>query len=197
MKIVLAITGASGALYPKLFLDFIKTQPGIELDVVASSNALRIFREEIGVDLREYWPKIHSTKTFDVPFVSGSARLDAMVILPCSTGTLGRIANGTSDDNITRGADVFLKERRKLILVPRETPLSSIHLENMLKLSRAGATILPAMPSFYAQPKSLEDAAHTVISRILDQLGIENDLGLRWGRKSDCEIYPERSRRTL
>jgi len=188
MKIVLAITGASGAIYPKLFLDFIKTQKNIELEVVASSNALRIFRDEIGVDLREYWPNIHTPKSFDVSFVSGSAKLDAMVILPCSTGTLGRIASGISNDNITRGADVFLKERRKLILVPRETPLSSIHLENMLKLSQAGATILPAMPHFYAQPKSIEDVAFTVVSRITDHLGIDNDLIYRWKQSNGGRI---------
>lgn len=180
MKLVLAITGASGALYPKLFLDFIKTRSDIELHLVASSNALRIFREEIGVELREYWPAIASPNDFDVPFVSGSAKLDAMVILPCSTGTLGRIAGGTSSDNITRGADVFLKEKRKLILVPRETPLSSIHLENMLKLSQNGAIILPAMPSFYSRPKSLEEAAGTVVSRVLDHLGIDNASAYRW-----------------
>lgn len=180
MKITLAITGASGAIYPKLFLDYIKSRNDIELHVVASSNALRIFGEEIGVDLREYWPHIYSTKDFDVPFVSGSAKLDAMVILPCSTGTLGRIANGCSDDNITRGADVFLKEKRKLIIVPRETPLNSIHLENMLKLSQAGATILPAMPSFYTLPKSIEEAAGTVVSRVLDHLGLDNHMINRW-----------------
>lgn len=180
MKLVLAITGASGALYPKIFLDHIKSTENIELHVVASSNALRIFRDEIGLDLREYWPKVHDNKTFDVPFVSGSAKLDAMIVLPCSTGTLGRIANGCSDDNITRGADVFLKEGRKLIIVPRETPLNTIHLENMLKLSRAGATILPAMPSFYTLPKTIDEVAQTVVCRILDQLGINQMTLKRW-----------------
>ena len=179
-NLVLAITGASGAIYPKLFIDTIKQHNNINLTIVASSNALRIFKDEIGVDLREYGPKIHSTKTFDVPFVSGSAKMDGMVILPCSTGTLGRIANGVSDDNITRGADVFLKERRRLILVPRETPLSLIHLQNMVKVTEAGATILPAMPSFYTNPKTIEEVAATVVSRIFDHLDIENNLMERW-----------------
>ncbi len=173
MKIVLAITGASGAIYPKLFLDHIKAVSAVELHVVASPNALRIFKDEVGVDLREYGPTVHTNKTFDVPFVSGSARLDAMVILPCSTGTLGRIACGVSDDNITRAADVFLKERRKLIISPRETPLSEIHLQNMLTLARAGATIIPAMPSFYTLPKNIDEVAWTVVARIFDHLNIE------------------------
>lgn len=179
-QITLAITGASGAIYPKIFLDYIKTRDDIQLHVVASSNALRIYREELGIDLRDEHPKVYTTKTFDVPFVSGSAPMDAMVILPCSTGTLGRIASGCSDDNVTRGADVFLKEKRPLILVPRETPLSAIHLENMLKLDRAGATIIPAMPSFYSRPQTVEEVAATVVSRILDHLKIENNLMERW-----------------
>lgn len=180
MKLVLAITGASGAIYPKLFLDHIKQIKNIELHVVASTNAIRIFREEIGCDLREYEPKILETNNFDVPFVSGSAKLDAMIILPCSTGTLGRIAAGLSDDNITRGADVFLKEHRQLIIVPRETPLSVIHLKNMLKLAHAGATIIPAMPSFYSLPKTIEEAAMTVVSRVFDHIGIELGQTKRW-----------------
>lgn len=180
MKIVLAITGASGAIYPKLFLDHVKQMKNVELHVVASVNAIRIFRDETGFDLREYGPKIYDTKNFDVPFVSGSAKMDAMIILPCSTGTLGRIATGCSDDSITRGADVFLKEHRKLILVPRETPLSEIHLNNMLTLARAGATIIPAMPSFYTNPKTIEEAALTVVARVFDHIGLELNSAKRW-----------------
>lgn len=180
MKLVLAITGASGAIYSKLFLDFIRSKRDVELHVVASTNGIRIFQEETGMDLREFWQPIYNTKDFDVPFVSGSTKMDAMIILPCSMGTLGRVASGISDDNISRGADVFLKERRKLILVPRETPLSSIHLENMLKLSQAGAIILPAMPSFYSDPKTIEDLSQTIVSRILDQLCVDNSLMNRW-----------------
>lgn len=184
MNLVLAITGASGAVYPKLFLDFIREQKDVKLHVVSSANGLRIFKEELGLDLREYWPGVLSAKDFDVPFVSGSARMDAMVIMPCSTGTLGRMANGVSDDNITRGADVFLKERRKLIVVPRETPLSQIHLENMLKLARSGATIIPAMPSFYSLPKTIEETAWTVVSRVCDHLGFNPPQVKRWKQSS-------------
>lgn len=184
-SIVLAISGASGALYPKIFIDEVKKQPHIDLRVTASSNALRIFRDELNLDLRDYVEKIHSPKSFDVPYVSGSAKMDAMVILPCSTGMLGRIAHGVSDDGITRAADVFLKEKRQLILVPRETPLNTIHLQNMLTLAQAGATILPAMPSFYHNPQTLTEACETVVARILDHLKIENTLGSRWQQNHD------------
>lgn len=185
-KIVLAITGASGGIYPKIFLDFMRAQQAVplqELFVVASPNGERVFAEENGITLREFWPELISPKTFDVPFVSGSALADgyeAMVILPCSMGTLGRIAHGLSDDTITRTADVFLKERKKLIVVARETPLSLIHLRNMVSLTEAGAMILPAIPSFYGQQKTLADVASTVVARVLDQLQIDNDLMKRW-----------------
>lgn len=180
MNLVLAITGASGAIYPKILLDHIKTLSAVSLSVVASDLGRRIFLEEVGTELREYWPKLLHTKDFDVPFVSGSAKLSAMVVMPCSLGTLGRIANGVSDDNITRGADVFLKERRKLILVPRETPLSTIHLQNMHNVSLAGAVILPAMPSFYSHPETKEEIAATVVARVFDHLGLEHHLMKRW-----------------
>ncbi len=184
MKIILAITGASGAIYSKQFIDFIKSTKGIDLSVVASKNALRIFRDELEVDLREYWSPICDSHDFDVPFVSGSSPYDAMVILPCSMGTLGRVAHGFSDDVITRAADVCLKERKKLIIVPRETPFNLIHIQNMLLLTQAGATILPAMPNFYSKPKTLEQVADTVVSRVLDHLDIKNDLQERWATLS-------------
>lgn len=182
-KIVLAITGASGGIYPKIFLDFMRTQKDIQLYVVASPNGERVFAEENGIVLKQFWPEILSPKTFDVPFVSGSALangFEAMVILPCSMGTLGRIANGLSDDTITRAADVFLKERKRLIVVARETPLNLIHLRNMVSLTEAGALILPAIPSFYGAQQSLTDVASTVVARVLDQLNIPNDLMKRW-----------------
>ena len=179
-KIVLAITGASGAIYAKQFLDVIKSKSDIELFVVASDNAHQVFQEELQTPLREYWPEIYSPQDFNVPFVSGSAKVDSMVILPCSMGTLGRVANGISNDSITRAADVFLKERRQLILVPRDTPLNLIHLRNMTTLVEAGATILPAMPSFYGNQKNLEDVTATVVARVFDHLKIEHDLIKRW-----------------
>src|SRR5204863_2642813 len=122
----------------------------------------------------------HSENDLNVPFVSGSARFDAMVIVPCSMATLGRIASGCSDTALLRAADVFLKERRKLILVPRETPWSLIHARNVVTLLEAGAVILPAIPSFYSHPSSVEAVADTVIWRILDQLGIPNPATYRW-----------------
>lgn len=179
-KIVLAITGASGAIYARQFLQFARAKPDMELFVVASENAHAVFQTELGAPLREFWPRLHSPKDFNVPYVSGSAKMDAMLIMPCSMGTLGRIANGISNDAITRAADVFLKERRPLVLVPRETPLNLIQLRNMVTLTEAGAIILPAMPSFYSGQKSLEDATLTVVARILDQLKIEHDLVKRW-----------------
>jgi 4-hydroxy-3-polyprenylbenzoate decarboxylase len=180
MKLVLAITGASGAIYPRLFLEFLKKTPDIKVFVVASENAHKVFLTETGQKLSELIPDINKTNDFDVPYVSGSAKLDAMVVLPCSMGMMGRIANGISDDAISRAADVFLKEQRKLILVPRETPYNLIHLENMTRAARAGATILPATPHFYADAKNPNQIASTVIARILDHLGIEHDLVKRW-----------------
>jgi 4-hydroxy-3-polyprenylbenzoate decarboxylase len=127
---------------------------------------------------------IFSPKDFNVPFVSGSAKIDSMVILPCSMGTLGRIANGISNDSITRAADVFLKEKRQLILVPRESPLNLIQLRNMTTLAEAGAMILPAMPSFYGNQKTLEDVTATVVARVFDHLKLDQDLTKRWKEKN-------------
>lgn len=182
MKLVLAITGASGAIYPKIFLTAAKKIPDLELHVVASQNAKRIFYEELNINLSEYVPNLKSPNDFDVPYVSGSARMNAMVILPCSSGMLGRIAHGVSDDAITRAADVFLKEKRKLILVPRETPLSLIHLRNLVTLAEAGADIIPAMPSFYSGQKNLEEVCSTVVARIFDHLHLPFD-SPRWKEK--------------
>ncbi|EKD50452.1 MAG: 3-polyprenyl-4-hydroxybenzoate decarboxylase [uncultured bacterium] len=180
-KIVLAITGASGALYAKQFIDFVRPLTEVQLDVVASANGMRIFHDELSLDLGEYWPRVCANTNFDVPFVSGSACADVMVILPCSMGTLGRIAGGFSNDVITRTADVMLKERKKLILVPREMPFNQIHLKNMLTLDQAGAVILPAMPSFYSCPQTIEALSQTVVTRVLDHAGIPNELMKRWG----------------
>jgi 4-hydroxy-3-polyprenylbenzoate decarboxylase len=122
----------------------------------------------------------HAENDLNVPFVSGSTRFDAMVIVPCSMATLGRIASGCSDTALLRAADVFLKERRKLILVPRETPWSLIHARNVVALLEAGAIVLPAIPSFYSRPRSVDDVADTVVWRILDQIGLPNPRAYRW-----------------
>lgn len=180
MKIVVGISGASGAIYAKRLLDFLKTTPH-EVALTASENALEIGREECGIDYREYGYPFYGARDFTAPFASGSAKQDTLAVVPCSMGMLGRIAHGYSDDLLARTADVFFKERRKVILVPRETPFSLIHIENMRLVTLAGAVVLPAIPSFYSKPKTIEEAADTVIARLLDHMGIENDLRSRWG----------------
>jgi 4-hydroxy-3-polyprenylbenzoate decarboxylase len=132
----------------------------------------------------------HAENDLNVPFVSGSARFDAMVIAPCSMATLGRIASGSSDSALLRAADVFLKERRKLILVPRETPWSLIHARNVVALLEAGAILLPAIPSFYSRPQSVEDVVDTVVWRILDQIGLPNPRAFRWKDETASRLEP-------
>lgn len=180
MKIVVGVTGASGAIYPSQLLGYLRERTPHEVSIVSSPNGERIFAEELGRSLKDFGYPVYPNNTFDVQFVSGSAKVDQLVILPCSMGTLGRIAHGFSDDTLTRTADVFLKERRKIILVPRETPYSLIHIENMRLLTLAGVVIIPATPSFYSHPKTIEELAATVTSRVLDHMGIENDLMKRW-----------------
>ncbi len=179
MKIVLGISGASGAIYAQRMIDFFK-KTDHEVSMTASENALKIGQDEAGLDYRECGYSFYTSRDFTAPFASGSAKYDVMIVIPCSMGTLGRIAHGYSDDLLTRTADVFLKEKRKLILVPRETPFSLIHLENMKLLSLSGAVILPAIPSFYSKPKTVEEAVDTVIARVLDHIGIENQLRPRY-----------------
>ena len=179
MKIVVAITGASGSIYAKQVLQFLR-ETGHEVFVVCSDNGAAIFKDETGLNIHEFGFVLCDNKNFNVPFVSGSARFDAMAVIPCSMGTLGRIAHGVSGDVITRAADVFLKEKRKLILVPRDTPFSLIHIENLKLLSLAGATIIPAIPSYYSHPQTVDALAATVTARVLDHLGFENHLMKRW-----------------
>lgn len=182
MKLVVAITGASGALYAQRLLDHLRGQ---EVHLVLSDHAREVAALELdGGEFRVADGVVrHDNRSMHVPFVSGSARFDAMVIIPCSMGTLGRIAAGTSDDTICRAADVFLKERRKLILVPRETPYNLIHVRNMERLLEAGADIIPATPSFYGRPQTVQQVVDTVVARVLDHLGIEHALAKRWMEK--------------
>lgn len=182
LKIVVGIAGASGALYAKQLLDFLKTTKH-HVEVVASDNARIVWFDELGGQLEDCGFKVYSKKNFKAPFASGSAKYDQMVIIPCSMGTMGRIAHGISDDLLTRAADVFLKEKRKLILVPRDTPLNLIHVENMKLLLLAGASLIPAIPSFYSKPKSVEEVVNTVVARVLDQMAIENNLSKRYEGK--------------
>jgi 4-hydroxy-3-polyprenylbenzoate decarboxylase len=185
MKILVAITGASGALYAKRLLDGLaeaqKTLEDLQVSLCFSTNGKRVWQHELGAegrgDFREY-----ANDDFNCAFASGSALWHAVVAVPCSVGRVGRIASGMADDLISRAADVALKERRKLILVVRETPLSLIHLENLLTLARAGAIVLPAVPSFYTRPATVTAVVDTVVDRIFDQLGIDRGLVPRWGQ---------------
>ena len=189
-KIVVGITGASGAPYAKRLVSYLrdraKTRGDVELGVCISSTASEVWQLECGGDLREeIGMPIWGMRDYKAPFASGSAGWHAMAIVPCSMGTAARIAHGISDTLLTRAADVMLKERRNLVVVPRETPLSVIHLENLTALARAGATILPAMPSFYGQPKSIDALVDSVVGRLLDHLldpaRLDHDLSHRWG----------------
>ena len=183
MKLVVAVTGASGSIYAqRLLAELAKAREVEECHVVLSGYAKQVAAAELGAKglAIPKKVKVHGDKTMGVPFVSGSAPFGAMVIAPCSMGTLGRIAHGYSDSTITRAADVFLKERRKLIVVPRETPWNLVQARNVVTLLEAGATVIPAVPSFYGRPKTVEQVADTVVARILDHLGIKNDLVKRW-----------------
>ncbi len=180
MKILVAITGASGSLYAQRLLDNLDPRQH-ELHVVLSQYAPAVIAAELPGGLRlPAGAKVHDLKRMDAPFVSGSNPLDAMVVIPCSLGTLGRIAHGLSEDVLLRAADVMLKERKKLVLVPRETPLSLVHVKNFELLLLAGATILPANPSFYTQPRTVEQVVDTVVARVLDHLGLPQRLVARW-----------------
>lgn len=179
MRLVLAATGASGAIYFQRLLHYLGG-PEHELHLVFSGYARQVIREEIGELSLPQNATEHSDKSMNAPFASGSARFDAMIIAPCSMGTLARVAHGTSESLILRAADVFLKERRKLILVPRETPWSLIHARNAVAVIEAGAILLPASPSFYSLPKSFEELADTLVWRILDQIGIDAPNACRW-----------------
>lgn len=194
--VFVALTGASGSMYGLRLAEQLCLK-GFQVTFSASCSGTAVCREETGLDLSGDLDKAlhrlyaHLEITTGITLVhpddlfcaaaSGSSAPDAMVVCPCSMGTLARVACGISGNLIERSADVMLKERRPLLLVPRETPLSDIHLENMLKLSRAGARIIPAMPGFYGRPETVLDLVDFVVGKVLDQLGVENDLYTRWG----------------
>jgi 4-hydroxy-3-polyprenylbenzoate decarboxylase len=181
-KIVVGITGASGAPYARRILEVLRAREDVELGVCVSQTAPEVWALECGGDLREAaGVPVWGVRDYKAPFASGSARWSAMVVVPCSMGTAARIAHGISDTLLTRAADVMLKERRPLVVVPRETPLGLVHLENLTQLARLGAVVLPAMPSFYGKPATLAQAIDTVVGRILDHVGIDHDLLRRWG----------------
>ncbi|MBL7745533.1 MAG: UbiX family flavin prenyltransferase [Chitinophagaceae bacterium] len=183
-KVVIAITGASGSVYAKVLLDkmFALQIQWNELSLVMTENAKQVWETELDNDSYKYLPlKHYAAQDFMAPFASGSGKYDTMIIIPCSMGTMGRIAAGTSNDLITRSADVVLKERRKLICVVRDTPYNLIHIRNMETITLAGGIICPATPSFYSKPKTIEDAATTVVDRVLDLAGFDIST-FRWGK---------------
>jgi len=182
MKLVVAITGASGSVYAQRLLQILDedAKGPHEVHVALSSHAREVAEAEVGKLAIPGGFQVHGDTSMQVPYVSGSARFDAMVVIPCSMGTLGRIAHGTSDNAIIRAADVFLKEKRKLILVPRETPWNLIQARNVVTLLEAGADVIPAIPSFYHRPQTVLDVVDTVVARVLDHLGLEHALTKRW-----------------
>ncbi|MDD4148618.1 MAG: UbiX family flavin prenyltransferase [Bacteroidales bacterium] len=181
--IVISITGASGSIYAKLLLEYLNNLPikqKPEISVILSETGKKVADYELGNSFSSIISnKIYNINDFNAPFASGSSVADAMVVVPCSMGTLGRIAHGTSDNLICRAADVILKEKKKLILVTRETPLNLIHIKNMEIICLAGGIILPANPSFYLKPQSIEDVCMTIVNRIVDILEIPHETK-RW-----------------
>ncbi len=183
-KIIVAITGASGSIYSQLLLDklFLIKDQWSKLGIVITDNAKIVWQTELHNEgYKNYDAAYYSKNDFMAPFASGSGDYDIMIIAPCSMGTLGRIATGTSSDLITRAADVILKERRKLICVIRDTPYNLVHIRNMETVTLCGGIICPATPSFYSQPKNIEEVALTVVDRVLDLAGLEIST-FRWGK---------------
>ncbi len=185
-KIIVAITGASGAIYANLLLDnLMKIKDQWEsIGLVISKNAEQIWQTELNnTKYKDYAIDYYDKYNFNAPFASGSAQYNIMIVVPCSMGTLGRIASGISDDLITRAADVILKERRKLILAIRDTPYNLIHIKNMEAVTLAGGIICPATPSFYSKPGTIEEVAETVVNRIIDLAGLKKQ-SFRWGSEN-------------
>ncbi|MFH1799871.1 MAG: flavin prenyltransferase UbiX [Candidatus Omnitrophota bacterium] len=188
---IVAITGASGVIYGVRFVQVLAEQ-SVSVELVLSDTAKIVAREEMGIDLAETVSQkfihLHDFKDFTAPIASGSYPTEGMVVIPCSMGTLGAIASGLSQNLIHRAADCTIKEGRKLVLVPRETPLSAIHLENMLKLSRLGVRIVPAMPAFYSGQQSIREIVDFMVGKVLDQMGISHTLFPRWVGKIVCDL---------
>ena len=193
-RIGLSITGASGAVYGIRVLEELLRADGIEVHLTISPSAQKVLKIEhgISVDLKNFDARAlkipnaekvnyHSYDDVAAPPASGSFRMEAMAIVPCSMGCVGAIAHGLSDDLIQRSADVMIKECRRLVVVPRETPLSAIHLENLLALARLGVIVLPASPGFYGKPRKVEEMVDFIVARVLDHLQVEHQLGPRWG----------------
>ena len=184
MHVVVALTGASGAVYGLRLLEVLRC----ERSVIVSDEGLRVLRMETGAgmgELRKRASAVYRNDRLDAPIASGSRRFDAMVICPCSMSTASKLASGVSDNLVTRVASVALKERRRLVVVPRETPLSTIHLRALTALSEAGAVVLPACPAFYGKPGSVAELVDFIAGRVLDAIGVENELYKRWGSEGE------------
>jgi 4-hydroxy-3-polyprenylbenzoate decarboxylase len=184
-KVVIAITGASGSLYASILIEKLLTirSQWETVSIVMTKNARTVWETELNnQSYKGFHLDVYETDDFTAPFASGSARYDTMIIIPCSMGSLGRIAAGISSDLITRAADVILKERRKLICVIRDTPYNLIHIRNMETVTLAGGIICPATPSFYSRPKTIEEVASTVVDRVIDLAGFDLK-SFRWGSK--------------
>ena len=182
MKLVVAVSGASGAPYARKLLDFLAEhgpRHGVSADLVFTTTAKQVWAQEIGGSPR-YPFKTWSNQDFTAPFASGSSQYDAMVVIPCSAGALARIAYGLSIDLVGRAADVMLKEKRRLVLVLRETPISLVHARAITQVIEAGAMVMPAAPSFYSGARTVDDLVGTVVARVLDRIGLPNDLMQRW-----------------
>ncbi len=195
MRIIVGITGASGALYGLELLRSLRRHGPHEVHASISRSGLTVLRHECGVDEEDLRPMVtalHANDNLAAPIAGGSFRCEAMVVAPCSMNTLAAVACGLADNLIRRAADVMIKERRPLILLVRETPLSAVHLENMLKLARLGVEIMPACPGFYHRPRSLEDLTAMMVGRVMDRLGLENSLFRHWeGLPSEGVFTPE------
>jgi 4-hydroxy-3-polyprenylbenzoate decarboxylase len=188
-KIIVGITGASGSIYAKRLIEEL-LKKDIFTHVICTDTGKKVMKYETGIDLEQFVEdlskeyshlRLENIDNLFSSVASGSYKFDAAVILPCSMGTLAEISNGLAKNLLCRVADVAMKENRRLVIVPRETPFNAIHLENLLKLSRLGVTILPAMPGFYHMPETMEDLIDFVVGKVLDSLSIENNLFKKWG----------------
>lgn len=178
--VLLGVTGASGSLYAARFVLHAQ-RLGVPVEAIVTATGMQVLHHELCLDLLQGCSRVHKVNDFFAAPASGSSCYTGMAVLPCSMGTLGKIALGIGDNLLTRAADVCLKERRPLVVVPREMPLSAIHLENMLRLQRAGAVLMPACPHFYRHPLSVDDLVDTVVAKVFTQLGIPHDLEQPWG----------------
>lgn len=185
MKIIIGVTGASGSIYAKRIIEKIQTAENIEIAMVMTKDAKSVWEYELENDsYKQLLVKQYAVDDFFSPIASGSANYDAMIVCPCSMGTLAKIANGIADNLLIRAADVILKERRKLVLLVRETPYNLIHIENMKKITLAGGIILPASPSFYSKPKNIIDLVDSVVDRTLKIVNF-NISAFEWGQNTD------------